>query len=86
MRKDKIIMNEQKYSDVIERFLRYVQIDTESVPDVEPVPSSEKQKDLARILVRELEEMGASAVRMDEHGYVYAEIPSTMKRRIAVPV
>lgn len=86
MRKDNIIMNEQKYSDVIERFLRYVQIDTESVPDVEPVPSSEKQKDLARILVRELEEMGASAVRMDEHGYVYAEIPSTMKRRIAVPV
>ena len=79
-------MNDQKYSDVIERFLRYVQIDTESVPDAEPVPSSEKQKNLAQLLVKELEEMGASNVRMDEHAYVYAEIPSTMKKRIAVPV
>lgn len=79
-------MSESCYSDVVERFLRYVQIDTESVPDQEQVPSSEKQKDLARVLVKELEEMGASNVRMDAHGYVYAEIPSTMKRRIAVPV
>lgn len=86
MRKDSFIMNGEKYSDVIERFLRYVQIDTESVPDVEAVPSSEKQKDLARLLVKELEEMGAAAVRMDEHGYVYAEIASTMKRKIAVPI
>ena len=79
-------MSEQGYSDVVERFLKYVQIDTESVPEKEQVPSSEKQKDLARVLVKELEEMGASKVRMDDHGYVYAEIPSTMKRRIAVPV
>lgn len=79
-------MDQQKYSDVIERFLRYVQIDTESVPDMEAVPSSEKQKDLACLLVKELEEMGASHVYMDTHGYVYAEIPSTMKRKIAVPV
>ncbi len=79
-------MSEQGYSDVVERFLKYVQIDTESVPEKEQVPSSEKQKNLARVLVKELEEMGASKVRMDDHGYVYAEIPSTMKRRIAVPV
>lgn len=77
--------NETQYSDVIERFLRYVQIDTESVPGMEVVPSSEKQKDLARLLAEELKEMGASSVRTDEHGYVYAEIPSTMKRKIAVP-
>ncbi|MCI9539550.1 MAG: peptidase T [Lachnospiraceae bacterium] len=79
-------MEKQKYSDVIERFLRYVQIDTESVPDMESVPSSEKQKNLASLLVEELKEIGASSVQMDAHGYVYAEIPSTMKRRIAVPV
>lgn len=79
-------MSEQKYTDVIERFLRYVQIDTESVPDAEPVPSSEKQKNLARLLKTELEEMGAANVRMDEHAYIYAELPSTMKKRIAVPV
>ncbi len=53
-------MSEQGYSDVVERFLKYVQIDTESVPEKEQVPSSEKQKDLARVLVKELEEMGAS--------------------------
>lgn len=79
-------MNEQNYTDVIERFLRYVQMDTESVPDAEQVPSSENQKNLAQLLKQELEEMGAANVRMDEHSYVYAEIPSTMKKRIAVPI
>lgn len=79
-------MSDTQYSDVIERFLRYVQIDTESVPDVEPVPSSEKQKNLAKLLKQELKDMGASNVRMDKHAYIYAEIPSTMKKRIAVPV
>lgn len=79
-------MSDKQYSDVIERFLRYVQIDTESVPDVEPVPSSEKQKNLAKLLKQELKDMGASNVRMDKHAYIYAEIPSTMKKRIAVPV
>lgn len=79
-------MSEHNYTDVIERFLRYVKIDTESVPDEEVVPSSEKQKNLAQLLKKELEELGASSVRMDEHAYVYAELPSTMKRRITVPV
>ena len=76
----------EKYSDVIERFLRYVQIDTESVPDMEQIPSTEKQKELAALLAEELSGMGAEGAHMDEHGYVYASIPSTMKRRIAVPV
>ena len=40
----------EKYSDVIERFLRYVQIDTESVPDMEQIPSTEKQKEPAALL------------------------------------
>lgn len=78
-------MNDTQYSDVVERFLRYVQIDTESVPDVEPIPSSERQKNLAKLLKQELKDMGASNVHMDKHAYIYAEIPSTMKKRLAVP-
>ena len=64
---------------LLERFLRYVKIDTESVPDVLQYPSSEKQKDLLRLLRDELREMGISA-RMDEkNGYVYATIPANTK-------
>ena len=50
---------------VIEKFLRYVKIDTESC-ESDVVPSTEKQKDLARLLVKELGEMGASDIRFDE--------------------
>lgn len=61
---------------LLERFLRYVKIDTESVPDAECYPSSEKQKNLLRLLRDELQQMGI-AVRMDEqYGYVYATIPA----------
>lgn len=64
---------------LLERFLKYVKIDTESVPDVEQYPSSEKQKDLLTILCNELIELGISA-RMDEqYGYVYATIPANTK-------
>ncbi len=64
---------------LLERFLRYVKIDTESVPDVEQYPSSEKQKNLLRLLRDELQQMGIAA-RMDEkYGYVYATIPSNTK-------
>lgn len=62
---------------VVERFLRYVQIDTQSDPHSDSFPSTEKQKDLSRLLVQELKEMGASDVAMDIHGYVYATIPAT---------
>lgn len=64
-------------SEVIERFLRYVQVDTQSCDGVEQFPSTEKQKDLARLLVGELAELGAANVRMDEYGYVYATIPAS---------
>lgn len=60
----------------LDKFLRYVAVDTESVPDREEMPSSEKQKILSAMLVGELEKMGASNVRMDERGYVYALIPA----------
>ena len=76
----------QQVQQVLQRFLEYVKVDTESVPDKDMVPSSEKQKNLGKLLKTQMEEMGLSNVRMCEHGYVYGEIPSTMKRRCAVPV
>ena len=61
---------------VAERFLRYVQIDTQADPTSETTPSSEKQKDLSRLLVAELLEMGIEDAEIDEFGYVYATIPA----------
>lgn len=66
-------------SPVIEKFLRYVKVDTESMSDVEQFPSTEKQKNLGRMLVEELKEMGAEDPQMDEYGYVYSAIPATME-------
>ena len=51
---------------VIDRFFRYVQIDTQSKEDAESFPSTEKQKNLAMLLAKELQEMGASDVIYDE--------------------
>lgn len=69
---------------VTERFLRYVKIDTQSLDDMETVPSTEKQRDLANLLVKELKEMGASDVKIDEHCYVYATIPSNIDKELPV--
>ena len=69
---------------VLERFLRYVQIDTQSNPFSQTFPTTEKQKDLARVLAQELQDLGISDAHMDEHGYVYATIPATVDK--AVPV
>ena len=68
------------YSRVIENFLRYVQIDTQSSEESsDRVPSTEKQRELAKLLQQELNQLGAAQVRYDEeHGYVYAVIPSNM--------
>lgn len=62
---------------VLERFLKYVKVDTQSVEDVENFPSSEKQKNLGRMLLEELRELGAEDTVMDENGYVYAKLPAT---------
>ena len=70
--------------NVIDRFLKYVVVDTESVDNAECFPSSEKQKDLARMLIEELKEMGAKNPRMDEYGYVYATIPATSEKKVPV--
>ncbi len=60
----------------VDRFLRYVQIDTQSDPQSTTNPSTEKQKNLSRLLVQELLDMGIADAEMDEWGYVYATIPA----------
>ncbi|HUH32730.1 MAG TPA: hypothetical protein VLZ28_02185, partial [Daejeonella sp.] len=67
-----------------ERFLRYVQIDTQSDASSDTCPSTGKQKDLGRLLVKELLEIGISDAHLDEHGYVYATIPSTSIKQVPV--
>jgi len=67
-----------------ERFLRYVQIDTQSDPNSPTVPSTEKQKDLSRVLVAELKAIGIDDAVLDEHGYVYATIPATTEKQVPV--
>lgn len=69
---------------VAERFIKYAKIDTQSVDEMDVVPSSEKQKNLAKVLVEELKELGASHVRMSDHGYVYATIPSNIDKKVPV--
>jgi tripeptide aminopeptidase len=70
---------------VTERFLRYVIIDTQSDPESATCPSTEKQKNLGKLLVNELLEMGISDAHLDEHGYVYATVPAnTTKANVPV--
>lgn len=67
-----------------DRFLNYVKIDTQSDPDSNTYPSTEKQKDLGRVLVKELKEIGISDADMDEFGYVYATIESNTDKNVPV--
>ncbi|MEL6972465.1 MAG: peptidase T [Bacteroidota bacterium] len=69
---------------VLDRFLDYVKIDTQSDPASPTQPSTMKQFDLAKILVAELEQMGLSEVELDEHGYVYATVPSNVDHDVPV--
>ncbi len=68
-------MNQLNFT-VTERFLRYVTLDTQSDPESPTCPSTEKQKDLGRVLVQELLNLGIADAHLDEHGYVYATIPA----------
>jgi tripeptide aminopeptidase len=68
--------------DLLERFLRYVQIDTESDHHSETCPSSDKQWDLIYFLERELKEFGIQDVKVTEFGYVLALIPSNSKKKV----
>ena len=69
---------------VTDRFLRYTAIDTQSDPSSETCPSTEKQKNLGRLLVSELLEMGISDAHLDDFGYVYASIPAYTEKQVPV--
>ena len=69
---------------VLDRFLRYVVIDTQSDPDSTSQPSTAKQKDLGCLLVAELLALGLSDAHLDEHGYVYATIPANTDKDVPV--
>ena len=67
-----------------ERFMRYVQVDTQSDPLSSTHPSTEKQKDLSRILVEELKALGVTDAELDEFGYVYATLPANTEKKVPV--
>lgn len=66
------------------RFLRYVQIDTQSDPESKSQPSTTKQLDLGRILVNELMQMGITDAHLDDYGYVYATVPANTNKKVPV--
>ena len=70
-----------KYT-VTDRFLNYVKIDTQSDPNSPTCPSTEKQKNLGRLLVQELLEMGISDAEIDENGYVYGTLKSNTRKNV----
>ena len=65
-----------------DRFLKYVQIDTQSDPESTAVPTTEKQKNLSRLLVDELKAIGIQDAHLDEFGIVYATIPSNSEKEV----
>ncbi len=67
-----------------DRFIKYVQIDTQSDPQSSSYPTTEKQKDLSKILAEELKQIGITDAHMDEWGYVYGTIPSTTGKKVPV--
>ncbi len=67
---------------LLERFLRYIAIDTSSDPESSSQPSTARQLDLSRLLIKELKEAGVENVAMDEHGYVMASIPSNINKDV----
>lgn len=75
---------ENKEQQLQERFIRYAKIDTQSDPNSATCPSTIKQKDLGKVLVAELLELGISDAALDEHGYVYATLPSNTEKQVPV--
>ena len=65
-----------------ERFLKYIQIDTQSDPESQTTPSTEKQWELARLLARELEDIGLEEVSIDENAYIMATLPSNVAHEV----
>lgn len=77
------MINQPNYS-VADRLMRYVQIDTTSDPNSTQFPSSEKQRNLSRLLVNELKDLGVVDVRLNEDGYVIAQLPATTEADVPV--
>jgi tripeptide aminopeptidase len=73
-----------RVKSIADRFMQYVQIDTQSDPESNTYPSTEKQKNLSRLLVQQLLEMGVSDAEMDEFGYVMATLPSNSQKNVPV--
>src|SRR5678810_1485481 len=71
---------------VMDRFLRYVKIDTQSQEDQTTTPSTRKQLNLANLLARELTALGTENVRVSEFGIVYATVPGNLPDNSKVPV
>jgi len=69
----------------MDRFLRYVKIDTQSAEDASKVPSTDKQLVLARLLERELKDLGVQNVRVSEFGIVYGMVPGNLPDNSKVP-
>ena len=70
---------------MLERFLRYVAVDTQSDPTSTTYPSTEKQLDLSRLLVEELRQIGLDDVELTEPGYVFATVPGTSESAEGAP-
>ena len=68
--------------DLIERFLKYVKIDTESMHESELTPSTLKQLDLGKVLVQELHDLGLNDAYMSSEGVVYAWLKSNMDHEV----
>jgi tripeptide aminopeptidase len=69
---------------VVERFLKYVKMDTRSDEESTTVPSTAKQLELGKVLVKEMEEMGLVKVSLDENGYIIGELPSNIDKKVPV--
>lgn len=67
---------------LIDRFFTYVKIDTQSNPDSPETPSTSKQWDLARLLTKQLQELGLNNVSLDDNGYVMADLDSNVKHNV----
>jgi len=67
---------------VVERFLKYVTFDTQSAEESKTFPSTDKQKDFAQIMAKELQEIGLTDAAVDEHGYVFATLESNLDRPV----
>lgn len=69
---------------ILDRFLRYIRIDTQSQPEVTAFPSTEKQLQLATILAEELKNTGLTDISLDKYGYVMATLPSNIEKQVPV--